>query len=340
MPNSTGWPKRSRQRSAELMSFTWWRYPTRRFNVDGINFSVVSRAKGDGLHSSLLMLGVERATDRTPVFGPDAVRNHLLNASLPDGRNVEVEFGYIGIWTTGIIARLDGRTIYESHPGKVPAYPEKYREAATENDSLSASLKMAQGTSDAPMNGGVFAKENRLPFAVDVVTGLLFYVIAKMTDLQTAALVGVVVGFGLIVFQRITKIDVTGGLALFGIAMLCISAGLALWLNDDEWIKLRGTITGLIAASIFLIDGLRGGPYIGKGLARYMPYSDLNPGRFAIAMGSIGVIMAGLNYAAAKLLTTDSWLFYTTFVDTFVVIGLVFFALRFARGQNAKSVDG
>lgn len=322
------------------MSFTWWRYPTRRFNVDGINFSVVSRAKGDGLHSTLLMLGVEQASDRTPVFGSDAVRNHRLNATLPDGRTVEVEFGYIGIWTTGIVARLDGRTIYESHEGQVPAYPEKYREAATENDSLSASMKMAQGTTGAPMNGGVLAKENRLPFAVDVVTGLLFYLIAKMTDLQTAAMVGVVVGFGLVLFQRITKIDVTGGLALFGIAMLCISAGLALWLNDDEWIKLRGTITGLIAASIFLIDGLRGGPYIGKGLARYMPYSDLNPGRFAIAMGSIGVIMAALNYAAAKLLTTDSWLFYTTFVDSFIVVALVFFALRFARGQNAKSADG
>jgi type III secretory pathway component EscS len=219
------------------MSFTWWRYPTRRFNVDGINFSVVSRAKGDGLHSTLLMLGVEQASDRTPVFGSDAVRNHLLNATLPDGRTVEVEFGYIGIWTTGIVARLDGRTIYESHKGQVPAYPEKYREAATENDSLSASMKMAQGTTGAPMNGGVLAKENRLPFAVDVVTGLLFYLIAKMTDLQTAAMVGVVVGFGLVLFQRITKIDVTGGLALFGIAMLCISAALALWLNaarDDH----------------------------------------------------------------------------------------------------------
>lgn len=333
----TGWPKKSRRRSAEHMSFTWWRYPTRCFRVDGIDFSVASRAKGDGLHSSLSMLGVEQASDCTPVFGPDAVRNHFLKASLPDGRSVEVEFGYIGIWTTGIVARLDGQIIYESHKGQTPAYPEKYRDAATENNSLSASLKMAQGTSGAPMNGGVFAKENRLPFAVDVATGLLFYVIAKLTDLQTAAMVGVVVGIGLVLFQRITKIDVTGGLALFGIVMLCISAGLALWLNDDEWIKLRGTITGLIAAGIFLIDGIRGGPYIGKGLARYMPYSDLNPGRFAIAMGSIGIIMAALNYAAAKLLTTDSWLFYTTFVDTFVVIGLVFFALRFARGQNPRS---
>ena len=181
------------------------------------------------------------------------------------------------------------------------------------------------------VNGGVFARHNRLPFAIDVATGLLFYVIAKMTDLQTAALVGVAIGFGLVTFQRITKIDVTGGLALFGILMLCISAGLAVWLNDDEWIKLRGTITGLIAASFFIIDGARGGQYIGKGLARYMPYSDIHAGRFAIVMGVIGLIMAALNYGAAKLLTTENWLFYKTFIDNFIVIGLVMLAMRFAR---------
>ena len=319
------------------MSFTWWRYPTRRFAVDGIDFAVSSRARGDGLHSSLVMLGVEQASDQTPVFGQDAVRNHLLSASLPDGRELQVEFGYMGAWTTGIIARLDGQLVYESHPGQVPAYPEKYAGKATQHDSLADSLKSGKGDATSPLTTGVLARENRLPFAVDVVTGLLFYIVAKLTDLQTAAMVGVVVGIGLILFQRITRIDVTGGLALFGIVMLCISAGLALWLNDDEWIKLRGTITGLIAASFFLIDGLRGGPYIGKGLARYMPYSDIDPGRFAIAMGSIGVVMAALNYAAAKLLTTDNWLFYTTFIDTFVVMGMVFFALRFARGGNATS---
>jgi intracellular septation protein A len=186
----------------------------------------------------------------------------------------------------------------------------------------------AQGTD---VNGGVFARHNRLPFAIDVVTGLLFYFVAKFTDLQTAALLGIAVGFGLMIFQQVTKIDVTGGLALFGILMLCISAGLAVWLNDDEWIKQRGTITGLIAASFFIIDGARGGSYIGKGLARYMPYSDINTGRFAIIMGVVGLIMAALNYGAAKLLTTDNWLFYKTFIDQFIVMALLLLALRFAR---------
>ena len=314
------------------MSFTWWRYPTRRFKVDGIDFTVVSRARGDGLHSALAMLGVEQANDRTPIIGPESVRNHMLRAVMPDGRAIEVELGYMGMWTTGVVARLDESVVYESHKGRVPAYPAKYRDAAVAHNSIGDSFKAGLGNDPNAMNSGIMAPENRLPFAVDVITGLLFFAIAKLTDLQTAALVGIVVGFGLVLFQRITKIDVTGGLALFGIVMLCISAGLALWLADEEWIKLRGTITGLIAASFFLLDGMRGGPYIGKGLARYMPYPDIDPGRFAIAMGCVGLLMAGLNYAAAKLLSTDSWLVYTTFFDTFIVIGLVFFALRYARG--------
>lgn len=313
------------------MGFTWWRYPTRRFSVDGLEFRVSSRARSDGLHSALSLKGMDQAVDHTPILGPESIRNHLLRLTLPDGRLLEVELGYMGLWTTGIVARVDDIVVYESHKGRVPIYPEKYQSTAVENSSFSASVKATQSAQG--MNGGVFAKHNRLPFAIDVATGLLFYVIAKMTDLQTAALVGVVVGFGLIMFQKITKIDVTGGLALFGILMLCISAGLAVWLNDDEWIKLRGTITGLIAASFFIIDGMRGGPYIGKGLARYMPYSDINAGRFAIVMGMIGVFMAVLNYGAAKLLTTDNWLFYKTFIDNFIVIGLVMLAMRYVRAQ-------
>lgn len=321
------------------MSFTWWRYPTRRFTIDGLSFAVSGRARGDGLQSTLTMLGVEQASDQTPLLGPDSVRNHRLSATLPDGRKLDVEYGYMGMWTTGAVARLDGALIYESHNGRVPAYPEKHRDTAAKHNSFGDATGASGGDDSSPFQSGVFAKENRLPFAVDVITGLLFFAIAKLTDLQTAALVGIAVGFGLVAFQHFTKIDVTGGLALFGIVMLCISAGLALWLADDEWIKLRGTITGLIAAIFFMADGLRGGPYIGKGLARYMPYSDIDPGRFAFAMGCVGLLMAGLNYAAAKLLTTDGWLFYTTFIDTFIIIGLVFFVLRYARRANPQSIE-
>jgi hypothetical protein len=66
-----------------------------------------------------------------------------------------------------------------------------------------------------------------------------------------------------------------------------------------------------------------------------MPYSDIDVGRFAIIMGTIGLIMAALNYGAAKLLSTDNWLFYRTFVDNFISVGLVLFGMRFARLKRA-----
>lgn len=313
------------------MAFTWWRFRTRRFSVDGLEFVVRNFAASDGLHSTLLMLGVEQARDCTPLFGPDAVRNHRLSCALPDGRTLEVDLGYITALTTGIVARVGGEIVHESHPGVTPAYPEKYRADTVKHASMKDALQSGHGDQPNPFASGVFAKNNRLPFAIDIITGLLFYVIAKMTDLQTAAMVGVAVGFALVLFQYFTKIDVTGGLALFGIVMLAISAGLAWYLADEEWVKLRGTIIGLIGASFFIIDGLRGGHYVGRGLARYMPYSDIDPGRMAFSMGLVGLVMAALNYAVAKIASTDVWLFYKTFVDFFIIAALAMLAVRFAR---------
>ncbi len=313
------------------MAFTWWRFRTRRFSVDGLEFAVRNFARMDGLHSTLSMLDVEQARDCTPLVGPDAVRNHRLSCALPDGRTLEVELGYITSLTTGIVVRVDGVVVHESHPGVTPAYPEKYCADTVKHASMKEAFKSGHGDQPDPFSSGVFAKHNRLPFAIDIITGLLFYVIAKMADLQTAAMVGIAVGFALVAFQYFTKIDVTGGLALFGIVMLAISAGLAWYLADEEWVKLRGTITGLIGASFFIIDGLRGGHYVGRGLARYMPYSDIDPGRMAFSMGLVGLVMAALNYVVAKIASTDMWLFYKTFIDFFIVAALAMIAVRFAR---------
>jgi intracellular septation protein A len=82
---------------------------------------------------------------------------------------------------------------------------------------------------------------------------------------------------------------------------------------------------------LFHHRGLRGGHYVGRGLARYMPYSDIDPGRMAFSMGLVGLVMAALNYVVAKIASTDVWLFYKTFVDFFIVAGLAMVAVRFAR---------
>ncbi len=318
------------------MSFTWWWYPTRRFDVEGHPFVVSCIARTDGLHTALRLRDVTMATDATPLFGPDAVRNHRLPTAFPDGRVLEVELGYIGIWTTGIVARLAGRVVYESHPGQVPHYPEKYRQQTIDAGTGARGSVKSAFVAGATAHGQDWSvwQRNKLPIIVDIATGLLFFIVAKLTDLTTAALLGAVVGVALVVFQRITRIDVTGGLALFGIAMLLISATLAIVFADDEAIKQRGTITGLIAATLFLGDGLLGGRRLAAGLSRYLPYSDLDIGRLGIGMGLAGIVMAAINFAVAQLASTDVWLFYSTFLDFFVFIALFQGVLAYARPKR------
>jgi intracellular septation protein A len=172
-----------------------------------------------------------------------------------------------------------------------------------------------------------------VPILVDIALGILFYAVAKLTDLPTAALVGAGAGIALVVLQRFVKADLLGGLALFGIVMLLISAGLAVAFQDDMAVKMRSTIVGLISATLFLGDGLLGGNRLGKALSRYMVYNDIDPARLAVGMGILGLVMAGLNYLVARMTSTDVWLFYTTFVDFFLLMLLVLGVFAYARGK-------
>ena len=304
------------------MSMTFWRY-RRPFSLEGIPSEVQIAISSEGMHSCLIVGGAVLAEDSTPLGGPEAIRNHRLAATLPDGRRVEAEMGYVSWWTVGIAVRLDGRLVHESHKGRRIAYPAK-------------AARMAAGASRSGLPEGFDpgqVKRNRVPLMVDILLGLLFYAVAKLTDLPTAALVGAAAGIALMVAQRFVKVDLIGGLALFGIVMLLLSAALAIAFQDDWAVKMRSTIVGLVGAAAFLGDGLLGGNRLGRGLSRYLPYSDLDPARLALGMGLLGLLMAGLNYAVAALASTDVWLFYSTFVDFFLIMLLALAIFAFARGR-------
>jgi intracellular septation protein A len=297
------------------MGFALARY-RRRFVLDGVPCEVVVRIDMAGMHSELRVAGMAQANDFTPTLGPEAIRNHRLAGLLPSGSQFEVEAGYISWVSVGIAVRHEGAVVHESHPGKTIAYPAKAAKMATDPGADMSRYKA-----------------NRVPIAVDLALGLLFYLVARFTDLSTAALVGACAGIALVVVQRFVKLDLTGGLALFGVVMLLISAGLAIVFQDDMAIKMRGTIVGAISATLFLGDGLLGGNRLGKALTRYLPYNDIDPARLSLGMGLLGLVMAGLNYAVALWATTDVWLFYTTFVDFFLVILMMLAVFAYARGR-------
>ena len=290
----------------------------RRFSLSGAACEVTLWSRLTGLYSELRVDGGPAASDYTPVTGAEATRNHRLSASLPDGTPFEVEAGYISWWNVGIAVRRDGEVVHESHPGRRIAMPE-----AAANVAHDPGIDMSA------------YRRNKVPIMVDIGLGLLFFGVAKLTDLSTAALVGAAAGVALVVVQRYVKVDLVGGLALFGVLMLLVSAGLAILFQDDMAVKMRTTIVGLISSTLFLADGLLGGNRLGKGLARYLPYKDIDPGRLGIGMGVLGAVMAGLNYGVATLASTDVWLFYSTFVDFLLVMVLIFAVLRFARRRPA-----
>jgi intracellular septation protein A len=298
----------------------FWLYQ-RPFSVGLQQCMVLLEARLDGLASSLWIDGERKAEDYTPGAGVEALRNHRLAATLADGRNLEVEAGYINWWNVGIAARVNGTLVHESRPGRRIAYPARL------------ARMVGQSTPDghAAMDMDKL-RRNRVPIAVDIATGLLFFVLAKLTNLQTAAVVGGGVGLALLAAQKITRVDLLGGLAMFGIIMLLVSAGFAILFENDELIKQRSTIVGLIGAACFLGDGLLlNGGRLGRGMSRYIAYRDLDERRLALGMGLTGIAMAAANFTVVRLASTDVWLFYTTFGDIPLSMALVLFATRWAR---------
>jgi intracellular septation protein A len=173
-------------------------------------------------------------------------------------------------------------------------------------------------------------QRNKWSFYADIGLGLLFFVVAKFTDLTTAALVAAAAGLSLVVVQRYVKVDLLGGLAMFGVVMLLISAGFSIVFQDDWAVKMKSTILGLLTAALFLSDGLLNrGRYFGPRLARFLMQPVVHQ-RLSIGMGLLGTVMASLNYAVAKFFSTDVWLTYSTFGDTVLVIVLFFAVLKFA----------
>ncbi len=294
------------------------------FTTDGLPCQLEFRSGLKGATSVLSVAGIEHGWDHTPITGAAAVRNHTISARLPSGRILEVEAGYYNWLNIAVAARLDSELVFESRPGQVIELPERIRRM------------MAQQTPDgAPALDMDKLKANRIPIAVDIVLGLLFFIVGKYVGLTEAALFGAAAGIGLFFVQRLTKVDLLGGLASFGIAMLLLSAGFAWFFQDEEWVKQRSTIIGLIGAATFLTDGLAGGRWLGQGLARYVAYADIVPRRLALSMGLVGLIMAGLNWVVARTFSTDVWLFYTTFVDFLIVFAMAIFAVQWSRLKGA-----
>ena len=230
-------------------------------------------------HTRLVLDGRELAGDHTHLLGAQVdYRNHHVTHTLPDGSVLEVESGWVNWFTVGIAVRLNGELVHESHPGGRLAWP-----LLPGNGPLAQTLLQLQERQRRDRGQWV---RNKPSLMVDIALAVLFFVVAKLTDdLRTAALVGAGAGLAVVVAQRFVKVDLLGGLALFGVFTLLLSTGFSWWFDDESLVQLKGTILGTVIASIVLLDAtFNRGRYFGERMARYVPGAAVDAQRLGLGL--------------------------------------------------------
>ena len=303
-----------------------WTY-RRAFSAQGEAFIVQIEAGITGWRSRLMIGHQELVRDETILLGAAFdCRNHRLCHTLPDGSKLEVEIGYLNWFNTGIRVCISGALVHESHPGRDILFLTRVRKASL-GDKTEQQLQ-EQRERDAAQWA-----LNRPSLIIDSALGLLFFAVSKVTgNLTTAALVGAVAGLTVVLAQRFVKLDLLGGLAMFGVFTLLLSAGFSLWFQDERMVQLKGSILGVLVAGLIFGDGLfNRGRYFGARLARYLIGMTVDARRLSLGIAMLGLIMAGLNLMAMHWLSKDAWLTYTTFVDAPLAMVLGLLVFRFAK---------
>jgi len=260
----------------------------------------------------------------------EAYRLHEVEVPSAGGP-VRVVAGPRNVWSYGLKVERGGQTLWQSHENP---HGHLAKMQSVMNSRLAGS---ASGAAAQPAFDGGAWKRNAPSIACDIALGVLFFILGKTTDLRTAALVTAGVGLSLVPIQWIINrfapkpIDLLGGLALFGVIMMLLSAGFSWYYESEFAVQLKATVMGSIGATVFAVDALFGGRWMAKRMATYLAYRDLKLQRLAVGMAATGFIMAGINLAVALNFSKDTWLYYTTWGDMVIVIVLTQYAINWAR---------
>lgn len=309
-----------------------WTYRFRPL-IDGRRFDVRLKA---GFTQSLLSVDADAHAPADVLrYHDEPYRVQQLRVADPAGELL-FEAGPRNWYSYGLRVSRGGVVLYESHPDPLAYVP-------VMQAKLARHAGKGGGRGDVDMGR---LKRNAPAIATDIALGLLFFVVAKLSDLRTAALVAAGAGIALYGVQWLLNraldrlqrphIDLLGGLAMFGIVMLLISAGFSWYFDSELAVQLKSTYLGLLAASFFAIDAWRGGPYLGKRLSLYLAYSDIDPQRLAAGFALVGAAMALVNAAIALTVSRDLWLYYSLWGDLVLAMVLSMWAIERARRGVAR----
>ena len=249
------------------------------------------------------------------------------------GNTLTVSVGYINWLTVGIEVYQNDKCIYASHPGKDIYFADRKLQKLPGAKDTETLKQERQKQSEQ-------WRKNKHSIFADIGLGAAFFIVSKTTgDLTVAAFTSIALGLALVVVQRFVKVDLLGGFAVFGTVMLLISALLSLTFDSEFFVQLKGTIMGVLGALVLLIDGVfRKGKYFAPRFERYLN-APIQHQPFVIGLSVLGLLMAGINYAVAILLTEDQWLTYTTFIDMPLYLILFFMLISKTSQKEASEIS-
>ena len=262
------------------------------------------------------------------------VLTHTVHSD-DDGNTLKVSVGYINWWTVGIEVYHNDERIYASPPDKDIYFADKkLKKLAGTNAQDTETLKQERQKQSAQW------RKNKHSIFADIGLGAAFFIVSKTTgDLTVAAFTSIALGLALVVVQRFVKVDLLGGFAVFGTVMLLISALLSLTFDSEFFVQLKGTIMGVLGALVLLTDGVfRKGKYFAPRFERYLN-APVKHQPFVVGLSVLGLLMAGINYAVAILLTEDQWLTYTTFIDMPLYLILFFMLISKTSRKEAPEIS-
>lgn len=305
------------------MKLWTYRFPV---TVAGVRYELRFES---GLTASRLLLTHEgRTLEDGFSFTSGPYRLHRISLPTAQGELV-FELGPRSAWNYGVRATLDGQVAYQSHPEPFAYLPRLLQMQARRKPVAAQGIDFSRLKNQGPA------------IAADIALGLLFFVLGKTTDLRTAALVTAGAGLAMLPMQwainrwASRKVDILGGMALFGIVILLLSAGFSWYFDSEFAVQLKATVIGSIVAACFGVDALMGGKNLGLRFSNYLVYKDLNTRRLSAGMCLMGLLLAGVNLAVACLLSKDAWLWYTLWGDLILVMILTNVAIHWSRAKPA-----
>lgn len=301
-----------------------------RFKLGDDAYLAELRIKGDVWHYTVWRDGAEVAHSAFKPRTAELYEPRSLAIPTPMGE-ATLTIGFVGWWSTACVVEQGGKTLWRSHEKDI-ALPRRVHAFLQWLDGMDTEKSPETIERDARV------KALRPSIAVDIAMAVAFFFVAREFGLVIAAVAGAGATFALIVLQRFVKVDLLGGFVVFGAIMALISAGLALAFQDDTFVKLRGSIMGVIGAGAFLVDGVYGGKYLGKRMALYMSgLFRLDPRRASWAAAGAAVAVIAIDLPLVFLLTTDQWIWYNAFLDGLVALPVVLTAMWLARERRPAS---